>query len=92
MAKWPNHFISGKLFLKWPNGNHVLYNIFIFVPLVPQNRFSNFLLSTTECFTDLGKLNLLRVVQFLGFIQLILLPQLHLKKMVNLKVVKIDSK
>jgi len=23
MAKWPNHFISGKQFQKWPNGNPV---------------------------------------------------------------------
>jgi len=46
MAKWPNHFISGKQFckkqnladlaLKRPNGNHVLHFIFLLISHVKK--------------------------------------------------------
>jgi hypothetical protein len=53
---------------------------------------SNLPRSTTERFTDLGKLNFPMVVQVLGSSQFSVLPQLPSKTMLNLKVVKIDSK
>jgi hypothetical protein len=46
----------------------------------------------TECFTDFGKLNFPMADQFYARANLQQLPQLHLKNMLNLKVVKIDSK
>jgi len=45
-----------------------------------------------ERFTDLGKLNLAYCGSMLGLSQFALLPQLPLKTLLNLKVVKIDSK
>jgi len=46
----------------------------------------------TECFKDLGQANFAYGCSILGLSQFTILPQMPLKTMLSLKVVKIDSK
>jgi hypothetical protein len=55
-------------------------------------RFESKQINTTERFTDKGKLNFPHGGSVLGLSQFSILPQLPLKMMLGLKVVKINSK
>jgi len=59
---------------------------------VAHQEFSRYDCTSLECFTDLDKLKFAHGGLILGSSQLSLLFKLPLKMMLDLKVVKIDSK
>jgi hypothetical protein len=65
-----------------------LIRVFLLLPQSLELEKTN----PTERFTDLGKLNFPISGMVLGTSQFLMLPQLPLKAMLGLKVVKINSK